>query len=338
MKLTSLSLTATLLAAETASASFVKREVCESKYQRRSWHTLTTEQKLGYIQAEQCLMSLPAKYGLDGPVTRYDEFVKLHVMAAPDFHYTGAFLPYHRMIVNNHYEALRTECNYNGPQPYWNETLDAGNFKSSIVLDPVTGFGGDGTGPKGCIQDGPFKDYISPIGTYANSSAHCISRTIDECQSSKAAAVYLNQCTEKQTFGEFWPCMEELPHDGLHQGIGGIMKYFGSPGDPLFYLHHAYVDKVWWDWQSANREARLYEISGQNQLYTLPPSLDQTDMCGVPPGGIMPPLEPWGLGAPGDPGTEVTLGHVLNWAGVLTNVTVGEIMDIAGGVLCYEYD
>ncbi|CAI6333839.1 unnamed protein product [Periconia digitata] len=338
MKLTSLSLSIALLAAETASASFMEQTACTNKQQRKSWHTLTAEERLDYLHAEQCLMSLPAKYGLEGPVTRYDEFVRLHSLAAPDFHFTGAFLPYHRLIVHNHYEALRTECNYSGPQPYWNETLDAGNFKNSVVLDSATGFGGEGAAIGDCIQDGPFKDYISPIGSYRIDTAHCISRKIDECQSSKAAQVYINNCMAKQTFGDFWLCIEELPHDGLHQGMGGILRYFGSPGDPLFYLHHAYIDKVWWTWQSADPEHRLYEISGQNQLYAFPKFLSETDMCGVAPESILPPLEPYGLGAPGDPGMETTLGHVLHWAGVLTNVTVGEIMDIEGGMLCYEYD
>ncbi|KAF1958361.1 Di-copper centre-containing protein [Byssothecium circinans] len=337
MKLTSLSIFGALLV-QTATSSFIERAVCTTKSQRKSWHTLTTDEKLDYIKAEKCLMSLPPRYGLEGPKSRYDEFIKLHVLAAPEFHFTGSFLPYHRLIVHNHYVALQQECNYTGVQPYWNETLDAGNFRNSIVLDPETGFGGDGTGLGSCIVNGPFKDYISTVGAYTNASAHCITRKIDECQSSKAAQVNINKCTEKQTFGEFWSCMEEFPHDGLHQGIGGLMKYFGSPGDPLFYMHHTYVDKVWNQWQRAAPATRLFEISGQNALYTLPPSFSETDICGVPAGSSMPPLVPYGEGAEGDPGTEVTLGHVLNWAGDLMNTTVGDVMDIQGGFLCYEYD
>lgn len=42
-------------------------------------------------------------------------------------------------------------------------------------------------------------------------------------------------------------------------------------------------------------------------------------------------------GADGDPGTETTLGHVLNMYGNGPNVTIGEVMDIQGDYLCYEY-
>jgi tyrosinase len=98
------------------------------------------------------------------------------------------------------------------------------------------------------------------------------------------------------------------------------------------------MDKVWWEWQSADPSARLFDISGQNALYTLPPSLIAMDICGTESDSTMPPFVPYGQGAEGDPGMETTLGHLLNWAGILTNTTVGEVMDIQGGVLCYEYD
>lgn len=33
--------------------------------------------------------------------------------------------------------------------------------------------------------------------------------------------------------------------------------------DPLFYMHHAYLDKLFWKWQQAD-PARLSEVGGQN--------------------------------------------------------------------------
>lgn len=38
-----------------------------------------------------------------------------------------------------------------------------------------------------------------------------------------------------------------------------------SSGDPIFYLHHAWLDKIWWDWQSRDLPARLSEMAGENR-------------------------------------------------------------------------
>lgn len=37
-----------------------------------------------------------------------------------------------------------------------------------------------------------------------------------------------------------------------------------SPGDPLFYLHHTWLDKIWWDWQAKDRANRVKDIGGTN--------------------------------------------------------------------------
>jgi tyrosinase len=42
-------------------------------------------------------------------------------------------------------------------------------------------------------------------------------------------------------------------------------------------------------------------------------------------------------GADGDPGTTTTLGHVLNMYGNSANKTIGDVLDIQGNFLCYEY-
>lgn len=37
-----------------------------------------------------------------------------------------------------------------------------------------------------------------------------------------------------------------------------------SPGDPLFYLHHTWLDKIWADWQVRDLPKRLTEMGGNN--------------------------------------------------------------------------
>jgi tyrosinase len=62
-----------------------------------------------------------------------------------------------------------------------------------------------------------------------------------------------------------------------------------SPGDPLFYLHHTWLDKIWWDWQKQNLSVRLTEMGGPNrpQARTATPG---TRTGG--PGGNLPEQRP----------------------------------------------
>ena len=60
-----------------------------------------------------------------------------------------------------------------------------------------------------------------------------------------------------------------------------------SPGDPLFWLHHTWLDSLWWKWQSKNLPARLTEMSGPN----IPPQFNFTfNGTFSPPAGFGPPL------------------------------------------------
>ena len=45
------------------------------------------------------------------------------------------------------------------------------------------------------------------------------------------------------------PTLEFNPHDGVHQAIGGNMSVVAlSARDPIFFLHHANVDRLWSAW------------------------------------------------------------------------------------------
>ena len=50
-------------------------------------------------------------------------------------------------------------------------------------------------------------------------------------------------------FRTFQAGLEDL-HNGVHDAVGGTMGTERSPADPLFWLHHAFVDKLWTHWQN----------------------------------------------------------------------------------------
>jgi tyrosinase len=47
----------------------------------------------------------------------------------------------------------------------------------------------------------------------------------------------------------FETSMENMPHNPVHNIIGNVMTDMASPTDPIFWLHHANIDRLWSAWQ-----------------------------------------------------------------------------------------
>ncbi|MDG3583495.1 tyrosinase family protein [Galbibacter pacificus] len=57
-------------------------------------------------------------------------------------------------------------------------------------------------------------------------------------------------------FFEFSDFFErQRPHSGAHRWVAGPMLTSASPRDPVFYLHHAFVDKLWHDWEEMHHSS-----------------------------------------------------------------------------------
>ncbi|KAH9484983.1 Tyrosinase P [Psilocybe cubensis] len=304
--------------------------------QRREWRTLSNPEKADYISAVKCLQAHPSRDpAIPEARTRFDEFQAHHIMIADKVHNLGQFLPWHRHYLRSYEKALRNECGYNGSFPYWDWTQDVGpnkTFADSPVYDPVHGFGGNGaigtyTLPqandtdnrifpeafRGCVVDGPFANLTLSVGPGKLVTTHCLTRGDNE----DAARKYLNAAAEANVtrsanFEVFRVEIEGEPvtsdhrmHDGGHDAIGGEMSnFYSSPGEPLFYLHHANLDRIWWKWQSS-APSRVYEISG--------PSSKE------------------------DPSEQVTLDFILLMGSLGPSVTIRDVMDIHAEPNCYTY-
>jgi hypothetical protein len=48
--------------------------------------------------------------------------------------------------------------------------------------------------------------------------------------------------------------IEYGPHNGVHVALGDTMATFRSPLDPIFWLHHCNVDRLWAEWQEKNSQ------------------------------------------------------------------------------------
>ncbi|KAI1735823.1 Di-copper centre-containing protein [Xylaria scruposa] len=337
-----------------------KHATCVTKSLRKSWTDLTAAEKQDYLDADLCLMSSPPQSGIKGAASRWDELQYAHAAQARYVHSVGAFLPFHRYFVTAHEHLLRAECNYTGPLPYWDEPLDVGNISRSSLFSGEPSFGGNGTGSDHCIADGPFANVTLHFKEDLNTTNYCISRVLNDQAFSAAARANVETCLEKNNYADTWRCLEGKPHGAGHGGVFGTMiNVLLSPGDPVFYLHHGYLDRVWWSWQSRNLTTRLFEIAGNNTPeFTLPPGFNFT---GPPPfggnGTGLPPFGGNGTGAPpfggggfsmpaankafedyfNDGGNVTTLNHTLWSAGIMENVTIADVMNPEEGFVCADY-
>jgi len=320
-----------------------------SLLKRKSWHALTRSEKKAYLDAEKCLLRRPSKLK-DGAVNRFEDLIKVHQQLAPFIHGTGWFLPFHRLYLHAHETLLRDECGYKGAQPYWDETIDAGAFSRSILLDPVHGFGGNGTGPQGCVTDGPFANLIVHVGPAYDNIPTCLIRNVHDGASAGSAKTKIDKYLQLDKFEEFWHAIEgetavglfflgwegpvpegfnpplpdgfgngpppdfallagASPHGAGHAGVGGgMLNGVSSPGDPLFYMHHAFIDRIWWLWQE-QKESRLGAIAGNTSLF---PNMDWTY-------------------------TPATLDDTLKMYGIVPDAKVRDVMDVRGKRLCNVY-
>jgi tyrosinase len=55
----------------------------------------------------------------------------------------------------------------------------------------------------------------------------------------------------------FEPSVEGAPHDPVHDIIGGIMATMQSPTDPIFWLHHSNIDRLWVAWVAAGSGRKM---------------------------------------------------------------------------------
>jgi tyrosinase len=75
--------------------------------------------------------------------------------------------------------------------------------------------------------------------------------------------------------GATWPL--EGIHDVIHGWVGGTMGVIATaPADPIFWMHHANIDRLWWQWQKSPQG------SGKN-----PP------LTGGPGTSTSPVMDPW---------------------------------------------
>ncbi|KAK5659989.1 hypothetical protein OQA88_13455 [Cercophora sp. LCS_1] len=268
---------------------------------------------------------------MPGARRRYDDFVASHLQQTPFVHADGLFLGYHRHYVHLYERALREECGYKGTQPYWDWTLSYTDPSKMTVFDGSPwSLGSNGvfvpgrnatelplpgtdivlvfppaTGG-GCIQTGPFtedkfKAILGPVGNLPQGpdggqgyNPRCLVRDLSPTFSRDAGpqnvTALLDGSPDLGTFNT------KLDIQGVH-GVGHFLvggeqlDVFVSPNDPIFWLHHAQVDRVWAIWQGQNLAERVNAVWGTQTSGNFPPS-DNVTLTTQVNFGIIGPSKP----------------------------------------------
>lgn len=144
----------------------------------------------------------------------------------------------------------------------------------------------------------------------SDNEAHCLSRDVNDEMSALSSSDHVDTCNSYNNYTTMYNCVFQNPHNGGHSGVGGVLgDISSSPGDPMFFMHHGFIDRNWWYWQNQDPSERLYQING----YTTESE----------------PETGW---------VETTLNYTLTSYEIIRDTTIYEVMDTEGGYLCYTYD
>ena len=141
--------------------------------------------------------------------------------------------------------------------------------KKAGCLAPDCLWGSAGSGDPndvvGCVQAGPFSGWEDWDG-------HCLSRGIDWGLPAKTPGIrnrpfttnsfLLSILLDNEHYGSSYSdgyrgALQNEPHNNQHNYLGGHMRSMRSPMDPIFFTHHAMVDKQWARWQDCHNYQRL---------------------------------------------------------------------------------
>lgn len=189
-------------------------------------------------------------------------------------HFSPYFLPWHRCYLREMEDALM-DAGMTIALPYWDWSRNDSQNPHRSVLLTSRFFGTNDPDNDYTIVDGPFSRSKFQV-TVPNT--HPLRRVYD---TNSISAFYhysvLNSLRASSlSFSKMSSNIEYGPHAVVHtylggngQGDNGDLSTMYSPNDPLFWMHHSFVDKLWYDWQAqGNNIAKFDGVSYGGQFTT----------------------------------------------------------------------
>jgi len=267
-------------------------------------------------------------------------------------HWTGFFFPWHRWYVHSVETVLKEKCGFTGASPYWDWSKDASDvYGSSFFADnsSTSGLGGWGDPARDFqVPSGGFSNlhvsYPSPhiirrnftlqpwiplasSSTLVTDPGYIANVSFTEKEVTKMVNGFVG---DFKGFQAYFEAINFGAHGNVHEivggDLGGVCPSDAPPGceggptfsanDPIFFLHHGMVDKIWSDWQQKHSNFWKFEGGSIQALLTL--WLYQHFPTGLPP--------------------NLTLDTLMPSDGMFPAATIRDVMDTTGGYLCYVYE
>ncbi|KAL7753342.1 hypothetical protein RI367_001117 [Sorochytrium milnesiophthora] len=258
---------------------------------RKEIRDLSPDEWLRYKNAVLTLHKRPKPSN----ISAYENFAYTHVKYWSTPHGDPRFLPWHRVMLAMYEDQLR-QIDPTVVIPYWGWDEDSNSPEQSPVFN--ADLYGSSDPQKQCIPDGPFR-----FGTFVSGSQpdnainmkqeYCVARGFNKADHASrftSTAVLAQLINQAPTFSNFSLQMEINPHGQAHTWVGGDMAQRRSPNDPLFFAHHAFIDKLYGDFQDArqlpyDRQAYTWVSRAVSLTDTLLPFTWNADESAVAAGG-----------------------------------------------------
>jgi tyrosinase len=154
-----------------------------------------------------------------------------HARVASDMFPYDLFLPWHRAYLAFFDNAARDQ-NPDAILPWWDWTSDASHQSG---LPAAYAFGG------ASLQSGPVPS--------VNGNPERRSRRNPSNPGILPTAQEVDDILKLTDFRDFSNQLQDI-HDGIHGWVGGDMGSIGTSAfDPVFWAHHAMIDRLWYLWQ-----------------------------------------------------------------------------------------
>lgn len=247
---------------------------------RKSASQLSSTEWANYMNA---CVALKHTFSAGSSISVYDQFVAIHIGVAQlrspvatgpaagidGAHRNPGFLPWHREYLRRFEKALQS-IDSSVTIPYWNWGLESDALSTSIFTPDKVG--PMGSGPNLEVSDG----YLARNPNAFNSQGWQIHPDLRRRGIGLQRNAVLNTTTSDwptgmsvggvlaaANFNLFFPLLENTPHhNSIHGIVGRDMAAMSSPNDPVFFMHHAQVDRLWAKWQESHPGSANYNPMG----------------------------------------------------------------------------